>query len=118
MLVEDELFIALDLEDIVTSLGFEVTGPFATVADALQALDGGMMPRAAILDVQLRDGEVFPVATRLADAGVPIIFHSGHVDAPSLRTAYPSSMICSKPCSQRTLQNTLEAFLSGTRPVN
>ncbi len=39
------------------------------------------LPDCAILDVYTGDGEVYPLADALAEAGVPIIFHSGHVTA-------------------------------------
>lgn len=110
LLVEDELFIALDLEDVVTALGYRVDGPYARVADAARSLDVAM-PRAAVLDVQLLDGEVFSVAKRLRDAGVPIIFHSGHADAPMLHRDFPNAKVCSKPCSPRILQTSLEQCL-------
>ena len=110
MLVEDELFIALDLEDIVTSLGYKVCGPYARIEDASRALDKAL-PRAAVLDVQLLDGEVFPVAIRLRDAGVPIIFHSGHADAPMLHREFPDALVCSKPCSPAVLESALQNCL-------
>ncbi len=45
----------------------------------LAHLDGDKPELAcAILDVRLRDGEWFPAAERLREAGVPLIFHSGH----------------------------------------
>ena len=36
LIVEDEFLIALDLEDALGELGWEVVGPAATVADALR----------------------------------------------------------------------------------
>jgi CheY-like chemotaxis protein len=55
MLVEDEPFIALDLETIVASLGHDVVG----VADCWTAalnLAESAKPEAAFVDVNLRDG--------------------------------------------------------------
>jgi CheY-like chemotaxis protein len=55
MLVEDEPFIALDLETIVASLGHDVVG----VADCLTAalvLAESARPEAAFIDINLRDG--------------------------------------------------------------
>lgn len=62
----------------------------------------------AILDVRLRDGEVFPAADRLAQAGVPIIFHSGHADRQGLEDRYPGALVCAKPCAPRTLRARLD----------
>jgi CheY-like chemotaxis protein len=55
LLVEDEPFIALDLQMLTTSAGHEVVG----VADTLQgALDmaAAQSPDAALVDINLRDG--------------------------------------------------------------
>ncbi len=48
--------------------------------------------------MQLADGEVFPLADLLMRLGVPIIFHSGHADAPKLLARYPEARSASKPC--------------------
>ena len=95
--MEDEFIVALDLADLAGELGYLVEGPFATVADGIRALEA-MRPDAAILDVQLADGEVYPVADRLAALGVPIIFHSGHADAATLCARYPEARCAGKPC--------------------
>ncbi|WP_375249587.1 response regulator [Sphingomonas sp.] len=109
MLVEDELFVALDVQMTVEEAGLAVAGPYATLEEALRALDGEAAPFAcAILDVRLRDGEVFPAADRLSAAGIPIIFHSGHADPQGLEARYPGSLVCSKPCSPGTLLASIE----------
>lgn len=110
LLVEDEMFVALDIQDIVERAGFVVDGPYATVGEAVGALRRAR-PAYAILDVQLVDGEVFPAADLLREAGVPIIFHSGHADAPSLMARYPGSAVCGKPCAPRAIQDALTSFV-------
>lgn len=97
MVVEDEFIIALDLSETVADLGLRCEGPFSTNSGALKAL-ADEMPDCAILDVMIGDGEVFPVADALTSAGVPIIFHSGHVPPEEVRTRYPEAIACSKPC--------------------
>ena len=67
----------------------------------------------AILDVRLRDGEVFPAAERLHDAGVPLIFHSGHADERALQSRYPGAAVCGKPCSPTLLRRTLSMAVAG-----
>jgi DNA-binding response OmpR family regulator len=55
LLVEDEPFIALDLELLSTSAGHEVVG----VADSLEtalAMAASAAPEAALVDINLRDG--------------------------------------------------------------
>ena len=98
LIMEDEFIVALDLSDMATDLGFEVTGPFATLAEGVSAVHRSP-PDAAILDVQLADGEVFPLADELVRLGVPIIFHSGHADGQLLHSRYPGARSAGKPCS-------------------
>jgi len=97
LVVEDEFIIALDLSETVRDLGYRVEGPFADKENAFIAIDQHM-PDCAILDVQTADGEVYPLADALADAGVPIIFHSGHVAPTDIAERYPHAQACAKPC--------------------
>ena len=104
LVVEDELIIALDLSETVRDLGYRVEGPFADKENAFIAIDREM-PDCAILDVQTADGEVYPLADALADAGVPIIFHSGHVAPTEITERYPQAQACAKPCPPDRLIN-------------
>lgn len=97
LIVEDEFIIALDLSETVEDLGYALEGPFADKRSAFRAIEADM-PDAAILDVYTSDGEVFPLADALAEAGVPLIFHSGHVTPPEVTERYPDAWACTKPC--------------------
>lgn len=97
LVVEDEFIIALDLSETVRDMGMRVEGPYANKDHAFIAIDQEM-PDVAILDVMTGDGEVFPLADALTQAGVPIIFHSGHMPAATLRERYPDAQAASKPC--------------------
>lgn len=111
MLVEDELLVAFDVQDIIEGAGFSVDGPYVSVAETIEAVERGL-PSCAVLDVQLQDGEVFPAADLLQQAGVPLVFHSGHADADLLRSRYPSAAVCGKPCSPSKLKATISDLLS------
>ena len=79
LVVEDEYLIAMTIETMLTDLGCQVVGPEGALAPAMalardEALD------AAILDVTIRGGEVFPVAKILLDRGVPFVLASGYGD--------------------------------------
>ncbi|MES2493134.1 MAG: response regulator [Pseudomonadota bacterium] len=104
--MEDEFIVALDLSDTTHELGFEVEGPYATLSEGKRAVCKNR-PDAAILDVQLADGEVYPLADMLMQLGVPIIFHSGHADPSSLLRRYPTSRNASKPCSSELIAHFL-----------
>ncbi len=110
LIVEDELFVGYDIQDIVAESGYSPDGPYETVAETLEAVDHAL-PNCAILDVRLLDGEVFPAADRLRDAGVPLIFHSGHADETGLKSRYPGAQICPKPSSPSQLRAALAQAL-------
>ena len=108
LVVEDEFIIALDLSETVRDMGFRVEGPYANKDHAFIAIDQEM-PDVAILDVMTGDGEVFPLADALTDAGVPIIFHSGHSRPSELRERYPDAQAAAKPCPPDRLMAMIEA---------
>lgn len=104
LLVEDELFIALDVQATIEAAGFTVEGPCTTLVEAREAVERfGAAFVAAVLDVRLADGVVFPAADMLQAAGVPLIFHSGHADDADLRARYPQAMVCPKPSAPDAL---------------
>lgn len=104
LLVEDELFIALDVQATIEAAGFAVEGPCMTLVEAQEAVDRfNAAFAAAVLDVRLADGTVFEAADRLHAAGVPLIFHSGHADDADLRQRYPQAMVCPKPSAPDAL---------------
>ena len=82
LIVEDEPLIAMMLEDFLESLGHTVRGTCETVREALaEAAKGGF--DLAILDVNLKGENVWPVAALLREQGVPFVIASGgHVDPP------------------------------------
>ena len=107
LVVEDEFIIALDLSETVKDLGYELEGPFADKKNAFEAIEEEL-PDCAILDVFTEDGEVYPLADKLAAAGVPIVFHSGHVTPDEVRARYPDAVACAKPCPPDKLIGALQ----------
>jgi DNA-binding NtrC family response regulator len=113
LVVEDEFIIALDLSETVKDLGYELEGPFADKENAFLAIESEM-PDCAILDVYTDDGEVYPLADALSEAGVPIVFHSGHVTPKEVRERYPDSIACAKPCPPDKLIDALQEAVART----
>ena len=82
LIVEDEPLIAMMLEDFLESLGHSVAGTCDSVACALKKVEHGGFD-LAILDVNLKGENVWPVASRLREQRVPfVIATGGHVDPP------------------------------------
>lgn len=75
LIIEDEPLIAMDIEDMVRSLGHAVSGIARTHAEAV-ALFGKTNPRMILADIQLADGSsgIDAVNDILADTSVPVIF--------------------------------------------
>ena len=79
LVVEDEMLIAVMIEETLQDLGCVVVGPVAKLDAALrlardEALDG------AILDVTIRGGQVYPVTEHLLARGIPFVLASGYGD--------------------------------------
>jgi DNA-binding response OmpR family regulator len=82
LIVEDEPLIAMMLEDFLDSLGHTVSATCDSVSEALNHADKGDFD-LAILDVNLKGENVWPVASRLREKGIPfVIATGGHVDPP------------------------------------
>lgn len=72
LIVEDEIFVALDLERILTDAGYDV----AIAVDEAEALAAAPTCCAAFVDVNLRDGATGPtIAERITrEHGVRVVF--------------------------------------------
>jgi CheY-like chemotaxis protein len=77
LVVEDETAIAILIERRLQQLGYVVVGPVSKLKDALLlAASGGF--DAAVLDVTIRGGNVYPVAEALLARGIPFVLASGY----------------------------------------
>lgn len=95
LVVEDEVFVAMMIEDYLRDLGFEVVGP-ATRLERGLALARDEMLDFAVLDVNLADKPSFPIADALRDRGVPFIFATGY-GTLGLTEAYEGTRTLQKP---------------------
>ncbi|PZN95104.1 MAG: response regulator [Alphaproteobacteria bacterium] len=102
LVVEDEYVIAMDLALELEELGFEVVGPAGSVSEALALVDRGDRLDGAILDVNLRNERVYPVADALAARGVRFVFASGY-DARLMPDAYADVPRCGKPIDRAVI---------------
>ncbi|ACB96920.1 response regulator [Beijerinckia indica] len=77
LIVEDEPFILLTLEDMLSDLGCTVAGSVTRVSEALDFIERESID-GALLDVNLGHQKIDPVADRLAALGQPFIFTTGY----------------------------------------
>ena len=82
LVVEDDYFVALDLEGGLKAAGFAVVGPAPTAEEAL-ALARAEKPVLAVMDIRLageKDG-IDAALELYRELGIRSIFASAHVDA-------------------------------------
>lgn len=110
-LVEDEMLVAMMLEDMLADLGCVVVGSADSVASALAGVASSSSIDAAILDVHLGGETVFPVADKLVERQVPFVFSTGF--GPSdLAARYPKSHVLAKPYPAERLAAVLASLRS------
>ena len=114
LVAEDEPFIALDVALAIEDAGGKVAGPAASVKEAL-ALIEALPIVAAILDVNLVDGDISPVAERLIAAGIPIILQTGIGLPAKLASRWPDLPVNIKPCVAADLVIQLQALIISRR---
>jgi len=102
LIVEDEPFIALELKAAIEDAGGKVVGPVGSASAAMALLQTDVVA-AAILDVELSDGNVMPVAATLAARRIPMVFQSGVHLPPDLQRQCPDVQFYKKPASMQLL---------------
>jgi DNA-binding response OmpR family regulator len=113
LIVEDEYLLAREMADYFENLGAEIVGPVGTVAHAL-ALIASSHIQIAVLDVNLRDERVYPVADLLTLKQIPFVFASGY-GSELEPDAYAGAPRCIKPIEFAVLANTLGERLKSNR---
>ena len=108
LVVEDEMMIAIMLEDMLLDLGHEVVGVAQNlpVALAMAEAKAGQFDMA-ILDINLAGERSFPVALRLAEQGVPFMFATGY-GALGLEEPFRDVFTLKKPFQQEDLARAID----------
>jgi CheY-like chemotaxis protein len=110
LVVEDEMLVALLIEDMLADLGCTVLGPYNTVAKALSAalLEGFDL---ALLDVNVAGEKVYPVADALVARRIPFLFLSGYGET-AIPPGHADWQVCNKPFKVKELTEMLSATLA------
>lgn len=106
LIVEDELLIALDLQDTLEDDGHEVVG---IARDMATALSHAQEASVALVDLNLTDGRTGPeIGRRLAsDHGVTVVYLTGNPE--QLNGGVEGTVgVLRKPCSPETVLDVLE----------
>jgi DNA-binding response OmpR family regulator len=101
LVVEDEVLLALSLEDDLRDAGLSMLGPYTTLERALQASQSEDFD-LALLDVNLHGQAVYPLADALMARNIPVVFLTGYGAAdlperfrglPRLQKPYEPSLL-------------------------
>jgi DNA-binding NarL/FixJ family response regulator len=117
LVVEDDYFVALDLEGGLRAAGLDVVGPVPTAEEAL-LLAKSERPALAVMDIRLA-GEMDGIDAALdlyREFGIRCIFASAHVEAPYRQRAAAASPLgwVQKPYSIGTVVDAVRKALSET----
>jgi DNA-binding response OmpR family regulator len=115
LVVEDEILIAMMIEDILDDAGHQVLGPVASVEPAVE-LAKRHSPDLAFLNIRLAGGGLgTEVARRLRDLNIPSIYLSSGRTEANNDEALAMGFI-TKPCTEATILKAVEIaerFISG-----
>jgi DNA-binding NarL/FixJ family response regulator len=115
LIVEDDFFVALDLEAGLVDAGMQVIGPARTAEEAV-ALARTERPDLAVMDIRLasaRDG-IDAALDLYRDLGVRSIFASAHADPAFRKRAEPAVPLgwLQKPYTVDAVVNTVRQAIA------
>ena len=101
LVVEDEPLVGMEIEDAIGELGHDVVGPIAELHEALAVAIGGELC-CAVLDINIRGGNSYPVVDLLRRRGVPVLLLSGY-DVRTLPERLRGETLLQKPFTTEQL---------------
>ncbi|CAN5634671.1 response regulator [soil metagenome] len=110
LVVEDEMVLAMLIEDILGDAGYKVLMA-SRVPLALKIVESDTRVNAALLDINVAGKQVFPVAERLRDQGIPFAFASGYGDM-GLPEAFRACPVLQKPYLPDALTSAVTKLLT------
>jgi CheY-like chemotaxis protein len=113
LVVEDNLFIAIDAEDLLRKLGASRVDIARSVPEAL-ALVEKCHHTFALLDVNLAPNTSLPVARALQARNIPFGFGTGYGEGLALTDIMANVPIIAKPYHRSGLEEFLTRFLPAT----
>ena len=109
LIVEDEIVVALFLEDLLAEFGYEVAGIASHLDDAMaHTADYDV----AVLDVHLNGRNVFEFADKLAANGTPFVFATGY-GARGIPDRHCARPVLQKPFQPSDLKRALADVMAG-----
>jgi DNA-binding response OmpR family regulator len=116
LIVEDDPFIAMDLQDTFEEAGYTVLGPVASVGPGLRLLSKAK-PDVAMLDYNLGRETSIPIAYKLDEVAVPYVFLSGQVEKVVSANRVKSYEVIAKPFNADKLIARINQLTHMDRPI-
>lgn len=117
LVVEDEALVGWDLCDMLESDGYSTLGPAPSVTAAMEIIDSAA-PCVALLDINLGNTTVWPVADRLTQLGVPIVFATADLGHPELHERFADVPRLGEPVMRRDLLQTIAKVRADAPTLN
>lgn len=110
LIVEDEPFITMLYEEIVTDAGLSVGGSFAS-CEAAEEWPSIHRPDVAIIDIKLEDGNSAELAKKLCGRKIPFLVVSGYpAESDGIDEIFKSAPWVAKPVTVASLQLALHTL--------
>lgn len=110
LVVEDEFFLADELDGALQDAGADVLGPVPSVEAAIDLLARQAAPDVAVLDMNLGGDMALPIADELVARGIPFLFTTGY-DATALPARHAAVRRLEKPVNETTIVRELGRLL-------
>jgi CheY-like chemotaxis protein len=110
LVAEDEIIVALFIEDVLAEFGYRVAGVVSRLDEAMEhPADYDL----AVLDVHLNGKPVFEFADRLAAEGTPFIFATGYGER-GIPERHRGRPVLQKPYMPENLKQALDRATGAT----
>jgi CheY-like chemotaxis protein len=110
LVIEDEYFLADDIVRTLSALGARIIGPFGDLDEATDIVDRDVAIDAAIVDINLRNEMVFPLARVLRARKVPFVFTTGY-DSSSVEPEFQDVRLWGKPLDVAAMARELTSMI-------
>jgi CheY-like chemotaxis protein len=107
LIVEDEIVVALFLEDVLDEFGYQVAGVVTQLDDAMAREPDYDL---AVLDVHINGRSIFDFADQLAGRGIPFVFATGYGER-GIPERHRCSPVLQKPFQPDDLKRILEDIM-------
>src|SRR3954462_10139838 len=105
LVVEDDAIVAMDLAEILRDARCNVVGPLSSLEEAIVEVGKNSLD-AALLDLNLRGYQSFPVMDALVTANIPFVIVTGY-ERLTLPIQFQYRPIVAKPFSRREVLGAL-----------